>query len=174
MNRKRRVVQALVVVAGAVAVLYLFRGGFGYTSMEGQAAPDFTLPSLDGGEVLLSGHLNKEVVVLDFWASWCPPCRASLPALARLAKRYAGRGVAVYAVNKEEDEQSVREFLLESRLELPVLLDTAGKVADAYGVHSIPRTLVIDKAGVIQADHLGYSEDLEASLGRTLDSLISR
>lgn len=172
MNTNERIRRAALIVIAGILVLYLVRIGLGHKGMEGQAAKDFSLPLLNGGTLDLSTHRDKEIVVLDFWASWCPPCRAGLPAIARLAKNYAGKGVAVYAVNREEPADTVREFLAESGIDVNVALDETGEIGDSYGVLSIPRTLIIDRKGIVRADHSGFSNDLEDALARTLDALI--
>lgn len=173
MDTKERILRAAMVVVGGLLVLYLVRNVLGHQSMEGQSAINFNLPLLDGGTLELAAHRDKDIVLLDFWASWCPPCRAGLPAIARLGKKYAERGVAVYAINKEEDSNTVREFLDESGIEVTVAMDESGKVGDLYGVHSIPRTLIIDRKGIVRAEHFGYSAGLEEALSRTLDRLVS-
>lgn len=108
-------------------------------------APDFTLPGLDGRMVTLSA-LHGQVVVLDFWASWCWPCQESLPALQALHDRYADQGVVVLAINEEEDRETVEAFL-GGRYTFTVLLDEDGSVGTAYGVWGIPHTVVVDRQG---------------------------
>jgi thioredoxin-like negative regulator of GroEL len=110
------------------------------------------------------------VVVLDFWATWCPPCVASLPALDRLQKRYAGRGLAVVGVNQEPGSAPrVRAFVEGRELGFPMVLDP-GHVARAYGVHSLPTTFVVDAGGVIRASFRGAVSEarLEAAVEAAL------
>jgi thiol-disulfide isomerase/thioredoxin len=126
-------------------------------------APDFSIPLLDGGTFKLSAHRGK-VVVLDFWASWCGPCRKGLPVLAKLAEDTASRGVIVCAVNQQEDADTIREFLADEKLKLTVSLDSDGKVGEAYGVRGIPMTVVIDPLGTVRAVHTGFSPTLGAEL----------
>lgn len=108
-------------------------------------APDFTLPTLDGRTVTLS-ELRGQVVVLDFWASWCGPCQESMPALQALHERYAGRGVTVLAINEEENRSTVEAYVA-GRYTFTVLLDEEGSVGTAYGVWGIPHTVVVDRDG---------------------------
>lgn len=145
----------LMVVVGAFLV-YRLAGG-GTHPLTDQAAPDFTLPLLTGESVSLASHRGKEVVVLDFWASWCPPCRAGLPVLDQVARDHAGQPVAFYAVNIREGKELVSAFAAENKLTLPILLDNTGLVAEDYGVTGIPQTVVIDRSGNIHVVHVGGS-----------------
>lgn len=142
--------------------------------LSGKAAPEFQARSLDGGEVALAKHLGNDVVVLDFWATWCPPCRESLPVVARIAGEYKDKGVAVYAVNIAEDPELIKSFLEDAGLDLPVLLDPDGALSDQYSVRSIPQLFVIDRKGVVREAHSGYSRGMEASLRRAIDALLKK
>lgn len=108
----------------------------------GAEAPAIALPLLDGGNYRLAGG---HVTVVDFWASWCPPCRAELPSLDRLAARYRGRGVEVVAVNVEAAEAAdeVKAFVRSTRLALPVAMG-GGEVAEAYRVEALPTVVIVD------------------------------
>lgn len=145
----------LIVLVGAFLVYRIFGGGT--HPMSGQVAPDFSLADTTGKTVDLASHLGKEVVVLDFWASWCPPCRKGLPILDTVAKSFAGQPVAIYGVNIREGEALVKSFAEKNGLTLPLLLDDKGYVADDYGVSGIPQTVVIDRSGTIRSVHVGVS-----------------
>ncbi len=106
----------------------------------------FTLESLNGGTVSLS-DLQGHVVVLDFWATWCSPCRESMPHLQAIHDRYAGDGVVVLAINIEENRRTVEEYIAEAGYTFTVLLDPNGETADAYSVWAIPHTIIIDRQG---------------------------
>jgi thiol-disulfide isomerase/thioredoxin len=140
--------------------------------LSGKPAPALTLPLLGEGKVDLASHKGKDVVVLDFWATWCGPCVQGLPILAKVIDAYRGKGVVFYAVNQREDEATIRAFLKQKKLELTVPLDRDGKIGDAYGVEGIPQTVIIDKQGVVQAVHVGFSPDLKQRLTRELDALL--
>lgn len=135
----------------------------------GKPAPEVQLPLLDGGTVDLSPHCGRAVVVLDFWASWCPPCRMALPVLKEASKRWAPSNVVFYAVNRGEDAQKVRSFVEKQPIGFPVVVDD-GALAEAFGVEGIPHMVIVDQAGVVQVVHVGYTSDL----GRDLDALLSR
>ena len=125
------------------------------SKLEGQAAPDFKLKDMDGKEVALSG-LKGKVVVLDMWATWCPPCRASLPHLDKLYQSVKDNGVNIYAVNLQEDKEDVAQFVKNTKLTVPVLLDTDGAVAQKYKASAIPETVIIGKDGKIAKVFIGF------------------
>ena len=123
----------------------------------GKAAPDFQLTTLQGESVSLA-DLKGQVVVLDFWASWCPPCIESLPHLGKLHAEKR-EGVKVFAVNLREDKAKVEAFMKSKSVDVPVLLDSDGRVAEKYNVVSIPQTVVIGKDGTVKKVLVGMSDD---------------
>jgi peroxiredoxin len=141
--------------------------------LETKAAPDFSAETLDGGAVSLAQHRGQEIVVLDFWAAWCPPCREGLPAVESIAKEFEGQPVAVYAVNQGEDADTVREFLEESGLDLTVLMDEKTSIGALYGVRGIPQTVIIDKDGQVADVHVGYRSGDERGWRKTINELLA-
>ena len=135
-------------------------------------APGFTLPRLGGGTVSLSDYRGR-VVILDFWATWCGPCRQSLPSLEVIARRYQTRGVTVLLVNLGEPEDRLRDWL-GKRYTSPVLLDGNNAVATRYNVAGIPRTFIIDRDGRVVYDHGGYGGGLERNLTLILQDLLKK
>jgi peroxiredoxin/outer membrane lipoprotein-sorting protein len=123
-------------------------------ALVGQAAPPFVLPNL-AGEKLDLATLKGKVVVLDFWATWCGPCVRGLPGVAELAKSQKEADVEVFAVNLREDAETITEFLTKQKLEIPVLMDAEGAVAQTYRVSGIPQTVIIDRAGVVRFVEVG-------------------
>ena len=117
----------------------------------GFAAPEVELESLDGGRVRLS-DLRGQVVVLNVWASWCPPCRAEMPALQALHEQRAGDGVVVLAINStvQDSEQAARDFAVEVGLTFPIGLDRDGQATRLYQVRALPSTFFIDRQGIIR------------------------
>lgn len=116
----------------------------------GMLAPDFVLPTLDGGELRLS-DLRGKAVVVNFWATWCSPCRREMPLLVRAFRQFGGQGLVVVAVNVQEDEGSASRFAREFGLPFPVALDKTGAVANAYRLLGLPTTFFIDGEGVVRS-----------------------
>jgi len=143
----------------------------------GDVAPQWELTDLDGDAVSLE-DLRGKVVVLDFWATWCGPCRKALPAIQRISERFGDDEVAVVglAVFEREraladDAREVREAVAQHELTYPIVIadDT---VAEAYHLSSIPQVFVIDAAGVIRMRHGGFSEDLEELVAKQVQELL--
>jgi peroxiredoxin len=120
----------------------------------GYTAPDFELQDLAGEPALLSDYRGK-VVVLNFWATWCMPCRLELPILKGLPGRYDAADLVVLAVNQGEMLSDVTAFVEENELPFRVLVDPQLRVGLAYGARSIPTTFIVDAAGVIQYKRIG-------------------
>jgi peroxiredoxin len=123
---------------------------------EGIAAPDFQLKSLDGPTLTLSA-LRGRPVLLNFWATWCGPCRYEMPFLHQLSSdpKWQARGLVMLAVNLQESEVTVRQFMADNALSFTVLLDTAGEAGRLYNIASIPTTYIIDKDGIIKDVRIG-------------------
>jgi len=141
-------------------------------ALAGKPAPDFKLSLLGGGEVELSALKGKNVVLLDFWATWCGPCRTVMPALDRVSKDYASKGVRYLAVNLREEPAKISAYLKQAGLNLEVPLDKDGKVAESYHVRGIPTMVIVDKEGVVRDVHVGATPNLEAELRKMLDKIV--
>lgn len=127
----------------------------------GLPAPPLALTALDGEPFELAQSLG-ETVVLNFFATWCGPCRAEMPDLDRFAAAGAARGIRVIAVNVGETRADVERFVREMGLTMRVLLDEDSSRASDYGVEAFPTTVLIDPAGIIRVVHVGMIEDFEA------------
>jgi peroxiredoxin len=138
-------------------------------STVGQKLPNVVLQSLDGGPCDLAKHYGKDLIVLDFWATWCGPCIRGLPELVRLGDEYKDQNVAFYAVNRGEQRDYISEVLDNRKLKLPVLLDTDETVAKALGVKGMPHIVVVDEKGTI----VGVYHSLGESLVNRLKSLLT-
>lgn len=134
----------------------------------GHPAPLFTLPALAGGDLALA-DLAGQPVVLNFWASWCGPCRAEMPELQRLHDRLGEAGVAVVGVNQGESPETAAAFLESLGLSFPVALDQRTGVSQQYLVNSLPTTFFIDRDGVIRSTFIGAMSD--AVLAENLRSI---
>jgi peroxiredoxin len=134
------------------------------SSFAGEPAPDFGLPDLDGKSVTLS-DLRGKVVLLTFWASWCPPCRQEMPSMNRLYLTLRGEEFTVLGVNIETNPAAARRFVDDLELAFPVLLDSATKVRNQYRIYNIPQSFLVDKNGRIVKHLVGYHDWMsEASL----------
>ncbi|GMO39906.1 MAG: hypothetical protein Ta2B_19700 [Termitinemataceae bacterium] len=115
---------------------------------------DFTLKLTNGQSVTLSS-LKGKVIFLNFWATWCPPCRAEMPSMEKLYQRFKDKGLEFIAVDISESSSDVQKFLNENKLTFPVALDSDHKVSDAYGIRYIPTTFIIDRSGKIIIESTG-------------------
>ncbi|MCS7050536.1 MAG: TlpA family protein disulfide reductase [Thermomicrobium sp.] len=120
----------------------------------GSPAPNFRLPRLDGGEIQLS-DLRGRPVLVNFWASWCAPCRAEMPALQRVAQEFEPAGLVVIGINQLEDAQTVRRFVDEFGVSFAIALDADGTVSRDWRVYGIPQTYLLDADGTIRKAWVG-------------------
>jgi peroxiredoxin len=140
---------------------------------QGFLAPDFSLDTLDGRQITLS-ELRGDPVVVNLWASWCPPCRAEMPAIQEVYDRNRARGLQVLAVNMtyQDSSNAAAEFVREYGLTFPVLLDTTGVVGNGYQMRALPSTFFIDGEGVIQQVIIGGPMS-EATLQSAVEALFA-
>ncbi len=124
------------------------------TPKEDLEAIEFSLKDLNGRETSLSAF-DGRVVFLNFWATWCGPCRAEIPSMEQLYGELQDQGFTILAVNSQEPPEQVSAFVEESGMSFPVLLDTDGKVGAVYGVRAIPTTYIIDPQGAILGRMVG-------------------
>jgi len=120
-------------------------------------APDFTLPLIDGGQLRLSSYRGK-VVLLDFWATWCVPCREETPHFVELQQKYGGQGLQIIGVSMDDSSDPVHTFYQQFHMNYPVVMGTAD-VGGAYGgVLGLPIAFLIDREGRIYAKHIGATD----------------
>lgn len=120
-----------------------------------QLAPDFTLKSKESGNIRLSEQRGN-IVMVNFWASWCGPCREELPEMEALYQEYRDLGFEILAVNVDDEESKADILLDDIEVSFPVLYDTAGNVSKLYDVNAMPTTVIIDRDGNQRLLHLGY------------------
>ncbi len=123
-----------------------------------KAAPPWELKSVDGKFVKLS-DFKGNVVILDFWATWCGPCRREIPGFVALQKRYGDKGLAIVGVSlDEEGPRVVKPFISKFEIKYPIVMANENIVREYGGIEAIPTTFVIDRKGMIVGKHLGYEE----------------
>jgi peroxiredoxin len=122
--------------------------------LPGHPAPDFALDTPDGRRVSLS-ELRGKVVLVNVWATWCPPCRAEMPAIQTAYEQYGDQGFVVLAVNMREDAEAVRAFMAERGLTFETPLDADGKVSAAYQARVVPSSFFVDRRGVVRTVYRG-------------------
>ncbi|MDR1196147.1 MAG: TlpA family protein disulfide reductase [Endomicrobium sp.] len=154
-----------------IFLVLAFFSVFTFTACIGEKAPDFTLLSIKGNAVSLS-DLKGKVVFLDFWASWCPPCRDSIPAIKEMYREYLGNtDVVILGINSGEDVQTVKVFMADMRMPYTVLYGTPD-INKNYKVKGIPAFFVIDKNGKIAKKFIGYGQGMERQWKQTIDDLL--
>lgn len=127
----------------------------------GQPAPDFVLRNLDGETVQLSA-LRGQVVWINFWATWCGPCKKELPIMQRIQDEKRSMGLQILALNLEESAESARAFFEDNGLSMEVLLDRSASVYDQYRLQGLPDSIFIDRQGLIAAFQYGEIDDEKA------------
>ncbi len=141
-------------------------------ALVGTQAPPFAMGLLDGGSLDMAEHRGKNVVVLDYWATWCRPCRSALRTTEELAEKYAGRNVVFAAVNLMETPGQIRAYSDKHELKLPVALDPEGTHAELYGIEAVPTTIIIGLEGTVQTFQEGHDRWTMKTLSDTLDRIL--
>ncbi len=145
----------------------------GSGNLAGQQAPDFTTVNIQGEKVSLSQY-RGQVVILNFWATWCPPCKEEMPSMEQLHQTFKDRGLVMLAVNVEENGQEVvSKFLEKTPYSFPILLDEDAKIQNTYGVFRFPETFIIDKNGVVIEKIIGGRDWMRGSTYKTIDFLLN-
>ena len=134
-------------------------------------APDFSLPSRDGGTVSLEEQSGK-VVMINFWATWCVPCRQEMPNLQALYERYENLGFELLAVNVEDNPEGARKWLAETPVTFPVLFDAKNTVSKLYKVTAMPSTVLIGRDGNMRFIHHGYKPGYEGEYQTQVRALL--
>ncbi|MDP5135282.1 TlpA family protein disulfide reductase [Rheinheimera baltica] len=134
-------------------------------------APDFTLKALDGANLRLAEQ-RGDIVLINFWASWCGPCIQEMPQLDKLAQKYQMLGVQVWGVNVENDSAAAKAYLNKVQVQFPVLFDTDNSASKAYQVEAMPTTVIIDKDGQLRTVHRGYKPGYEKKYEDDIKTLL--
>jgi peroxiredoxin len=150
MYRKGRMNWMRAAAIGALIATTAFAGGTTRTP-----APDFTLASRAGGKVELA-QLRGQVVMINFWASWCGPCRQEMPLLDKMYRKYKPVGFTLVGVNVEPDSSGADGYLKTTPVSFPILFDRENKVSQLYNVSAMPSTVLVDRKGQVRYVHHGY------------------
>jgi len=134
-------------------------------------APDFTLKDVQGSNVSLSS-LKGKVVLLNFWASWCPPCKAEMPSMNTLYKEIRAKGFEIVAVSTDNSLSPIKEFLAKSRVDFIVLFDEKKAVSREYKVFSMPTTFLIDRKGFIVEKYYGEYDWTDPEVKKQINKLL--
>jgi len=162
--------RAASLVVMLAAVLYAHAAG---TVEVDAAAPGFVLPQLQAEAPLNLEQHRGRVILLDFWASWCGPCRESLPEYQKLRDEFAREDFEVIAVNLDENEADARDFLEQHPLQFPLPRDAEGNTAKAYALVGMPTSYLIDRDGVVRSRHSGFKMKDVAPLRVRIQALIA-
>ena len=138
--------------------------------LSGKAA-NFTLKSRTGKNIKLS-ELRGEVVMLNFWASWCGPCRKEMPLLEKIHKKYKKLGFTLLGVNVEQDTRAAKRYLKDVKVSFPILFDPANKTSKLYDVSAMPTTILIDRNGNKRFLHKGYKAGYENNYKKEIKKLL--
>lgn len=166
--KKRMWIAFLVVVTLGLAI-QAFAESAG--PVVGSNAPQFSLKNLAGNNVGLRQVVGEnKVTLVNFWATWCPPCRKEIPELNKIYSNYRNKSVEILGVNLQEDAQTLASFVANNEMKFPVLLDIDGKIGEKYRVYYIPTTFVLDRKGKIREIIQGGAsyERLKDAIERTL------
>lgn len=158
-----------------VLLLTLLIGGSALSAgskLEGQAAPDFVLKGMNGENLRLSEFLG-EVVMLNFWATWCGSCRQEMPELGRLYDTYRSAGFVLIGVNVDDDAGRAVKFVRALQVDYPILLDPRKSVAPLYRLDELPMSVLIDRAGVVRFVHADYQAGKEQPYLAELKALLN-
>ena len=141
------------------------------TLQTGAPAPAFQL-NANTGKPLALADFRGQIVLLNFWATWCGPCRQEMPILEQLNRQYHGKGVTLLGINVEPDSAAAVDWLKATPVSFPILFDVDSKVSNLYEVAGMPNTVIIDRKGLVRYIHRGYSAGAENDYLNQIRALI--
>jgi peroxiredoxin len=174
---KKTALIVIIVILAVVGALFFFGQNGGQRIKiikEGDRAPSFQLTSLDGRIVDLAAYRGK-VVMVHFWATWCPPCVEEIPTLERLYRAYFGKELEILAVSVDEGGAgAVGQFMQKNRLALPVLLNPDQSVSRAYGTLKFPETYLVDREGVVRRKIIGAADWMSPAAQQVIQAMLDQ
>lgn len=163
---KAKILCSLLILAAAAGA---------HAAFVNDPAPSFSLKAMDGKDIRLE-DFRGEVVLVNFWASWCPPCKQEFPELNELANEYKGEKVKVLGINLDKSQERVEKYLEKIKIKpssMIILLDPEAKVVANYVARSMPSSFIVDQQGVIRFVHFGFSESDPVKWRKEIESLRS-
>jgi thiol-disulfide isomerase/thioredoxin len=167
---ERRAIKAARALLAIATALAWARGALG--ADPGERAPAFALPTA-AGETLALERLRGQVVYVDFWASWCGPCRRSFPWMNEMNRKYAAKGLAIVAINVDKKRADAERFLAQIPAEFTVVFDAPGAVPAAYAVKGMPSSYLIDANGRVAVVEQGFRDESRAVLEEKIRALLA-
>jgi thiol-disulfide isomerase/thioredoxin len=172
MKLNRLQILILLTVLAVIVILARYTSTSNSSVENVRPAPQFSLANLDGKNVSLKDFANK-VIVVDFWATWCGPCREEIPHLNELYENYRGKGLVVVGISMDaEGPEVVKQFAKELRMEYPVVMGNENVQQDFGGIVGLPTTFVIDRKGNIVKKYTGYQPAIMQDMEQTIKELI--
>ena len=168
---KNRLLRPIPSMLAAASVLAIAATAFALDV--GDRAPEIGLQDLNGNQVSIAS-LRGNVVIVDFWASWCEPCAEEMPVLERMYGRYRQQGLRIVAVSQDRSVSNAQGFLRDHHVSFPVVHDAAHAVAGRYSPPSMPTSYIIDRSGVIRHIHRGYRSGDAAAMEREVRALLTQ
>lgn len=138
----------------------------------GQQGPDFAEKTVAGNRTISLHGLSGKVTVVDFWATWCEPCKKSFPKLEALNAKYGSDGVEIVGISEDDDTSGIKDFATNLGAKFPVVWDENKSIASKWQPKTMPSTFVLDKSGRVRFVHLGYHDNEEAVIEREIKSLL--
>lgn len=161
-----------------VAVLFVFTVIFAPHAAAGGVAPGSKAPEIglkdQGGELIKLDKLAGKVVLVDFWASWCVPCREELPVLDKLYKQYAKHGLVIIGVSIDEKAEALGPFLRRTPVSFPIVHDPGKTLVAKYAPPKMPSSYLIDRKGIVRYRHEGFKRSDEGKLSHEIEALLGR
>ena len=154
-----------------IAALFLT---FALPAFASEEAPAFSVPTFPNNEKISLADLKGQVVYLDFWATWCPPCRKSFPWMDEMHKRYKDQGLAIIAVSVDKKREPIEAFIEKTTPSFTIAHDPGGKVAKDYKLRGMPSSYIIDRSGQLVKVHMGFRGRDKEKLEKIIQSLLEK